>query len=89
MELTLAIKDLGAVKGKGGVTRIGQKELLVIDKVTGEELTGKTSVLWGDRSLITETMEVPLLTPEHVEDDPDDAGYMILVIRCDNAVNVK
>jgi hypothetical protein len=34
-------------------------------------------------------MEVPLLTPEHVEDDPDDAGYMILVIRCDNAVNVK
>ena len=89
MELTLAIKNLGAVKGADGVTRIGQKELLVIDKVTGEELTGKTGVLWGDRALITETMEVPLLTPEHVEDDPDDAGYMILVIRCDNAVNVK
>ena len=88
MELTLAIKNLGAVKGADGVTRIGQKELLVIDKVTGEELTGKTGVLWGDRELITETMEVPLLTPKHVEDDPDDAGYMIIVIRCDKAIKL-
>tara|TARA_R110002096_G_C14320701_1_gene700383 strand:+ start:371 stop:640 length:270 start_codon:yes stop_codon:yes gene_type:complete len=89
MELILAIKELKNQKDENGISRIGKKELLVVDKISGEILTGKTSVLWGGRDLILENMDAPLLTPEHVEGDPEDASYMVIVIRCDNAVSVK
>ena len=88
MELTLATRQLHNYKDKDGLSKIGMKDLIVIDDKTGEKLTGHSGFLWGDRDLLLKPMEEPLLTPEHLEGHPDDAGYMILVIRCDKAIGL-
>lgn len=81
MKLTLASKNLPPIIGV--VPRIGAKDLVVINSETGEELSEKTGLLWGDRELALQ-----LLTEEHLGNDPEDASYVILVLRCDSAVNI-
>ena len=88
MKLTLATKELHNQKDDNGITKIGMKGLIVIDDKTGEELEGCSGLIWGDRDLLLKPMEESLLTPEHLEGHPDDASYMILVIRCDEAIEI-
>ena len=86
MKLALAMKKL-APFDSGGVTKINRKDLIVINPETGEELDEKVGLCWGDRSLIV-GHEDSLLTEEHIEGDPEDASYLVLVIRCDEAINI-
>ena len=86
MKLTLAQEDLPPQKQPNGTHSIGKKEVSIIDSVTGEKLEGSTAWLWGDKDLITKKLEEPLLTDEYIKGDPDDAGYLVVVIRCDGAI---
>ena len=70
----------------GNMTRIGCKTLVVINEETGEELEERVGLIWGGRDLITK--DVQLLTDEHILDDPEDAGYLVIVVRCDAAINL-
>ena len=84
MRIGLAIKK--SPKSKEGLDAIGLKDLVVIDLNTGEELEEKISLLWGSKSLLTEGGD-PLLTEEYFEDDPEDASYLVVIVRCDAAIN--
>lgn len=85
MKLGLAIK--GIDKDKNGLDAIGMKNLVIVDLDTGEELEERVGMLWGDKTLLTESGE-PLLTEEHFQNYPDDAEYLVLVIRCDSAIHM-
>ena len=86
MKLTLATKTKKPYSIGNNITKIGNKDLVIINQETGEELEEKVGMLWGSRELITK--EVQLLTDEYVIDDPEDAGYLVIVIRCDEAINL-
>jgi hypothetical protein len=88
MELTLATKKLDKHENKDGITQIGVKDLIVIDNETGEKLTGHSGFLWGGRDLLLKPMEESILTPEHLEGHLDDASYLILIVRCDKAIEL-
>lgn len=86
MKLGLAISS---VKGsRHGVDAIGMKNMNIIDTDTGEIVENKVGWLWGGKELMTESGE-PLLTEEHFANYPDDASYVVLVFRCDEAMNAN
>lgn len=87
MKLTLAIKKLSPFIDNNGITKIGMSDLIVINKDTGEELEEITGMLWGSRDLIIDG-DNPLLTPKHIQNDPDDSNYMVLIIKCNEAINI-
>ena len=63
------------------------KELSIINKETGEEVTGLTAWLWCGKDVLLG--DEPILTPEHFSNDPDGASYGVLVFRCDAAKRVN
>lgn len=83
MKLTFASKNLPPTNKKDGTTQIGMKEMSIIDKETGEEVTGLTAWLWCGKDLLLSNE--PLLTPEYLANDPEAASYGVLVFRCDAA----
>ena len=88
MRLTLATVKKGTHKDNNGIDKIGVKDLIVIDSKTGEKVEGHSGFLWGDKDLLTKPNTEPLLPTEHFEGHPDDANYIVLVIRCDGAVDL-
>lgn len=86
MKISLATKSMKFFN-ENGVTKIGRKELVVINSDTGEELDEKVGLVWGDKSLIVGSKD-SLLTQEHIDGDPEDASYLVLVIRCDSAIEI-
>ncbi len=88
MKLGMAIKNEGPQEMADGTTRLHTRDLSVIDLNTGEKLENQTAYLWGGKELLISGPE-PLLTQEYFEGDPDDASYVVLVFRCDNAVDVS
>ncbi len=86
MRLGIGLR-FGIKAEKHGLDAIGMKELVILDLNTGEELEERVGMLWGGKDLLVNGGE-PLLTEEYFKGDPDDASYMILVVRCDNAINL-
>ena len=87
MKLTFAMKDLPPAAKNDGTTKIGMKDLSIVNAETGEEVTGLTAWLWcGQDALIGDE---PILTPSHFANDPIGASYGVLVFRCDAARNVE
>lgn len=87
MKLALAVKKLNPFIDNNGITKIGMSNLIVINKDTGEELEERTGILWGNKELIIGG-DNPLLTPEHIINDAEDSNYMVLIIKCNEAINI-
>ena len=88
MKLGMAIKNTGSREMDNGTTKLHTLDLSVIDLNTGEELENEIAYLWGSKDILISGPN-PILTPEYFEGDPDDASYVVLVFRCDNAVDVS
>jgi len=86
MKLTLARKNLKPIK-KDNITKIYLKDLVVINSETGEELEEKTGIIWCDKGFLTTGIN-SLLTPEHVANDPDNTDYLVIVIKCNEAIEL-
>ena len=84
MKLALGTRKIKTTKD--GVSRIGAKELVILDPDTGSELDDRVAMLWGDKSLLT-TGE-PLLTDEYFTGDPEASSYLIVIVRCDSAIDL-
>ncbi len=88
MEITLSTMQVDNQKDDNGITKVGERELIVVDNKTGEKLTGHSGFLWGGKGLLLKSNDEPLLTKEHLKGDPDDACYLVLVVRCDKAIDL-